>query len=290
MNKRSMKKSKEDEHSQLTKIVDNFEEIVRSDDFTQQAKNNPELQEKMQSLTAMLKEWSKACGITEYTPIDSGYTGDEVLEKYRNNVGRSWGNKTERKNAVPKITTEEITASHSSYMARKRALEDKREKDRIAIGYEPRKLVTDEITGQKIYMSTKENKSRELEYASSENEDDDIIDNILKKESKNRSTDKVGHLTYDPRSHIKETKIPKKRRKKVIVYETPSSSSCSESEEEIQTPPLRRRGNRKTQLSGSRHISNRERIKEYGNSVSLRGLDDVHQFHMNVLDGSSDDE
>ena len=285
MNKRStkpVKKNKEDDHCQLTKIVDNFEEIIKSDNFTHQAKNDPKLQEKMQSLTAMLREWSKACGITEYTPIDSGYTGDEVLEKYRNDVGKSWGNKSEKKNAVPKITKEEIDSSHSSYMARKRALEDKRERDRIAIGCEPRQLITDEITGQKIYVNTKERK-RIVESGSSEEDDDDIIDNILKKEP--RDAQKMGQLLYNPytsNKNLKE-KPSKRKHKKVIVYESSESSGDSESEEE--SKPYNIQHNRKIE---SRRTITRGRIKEFGNSISLQGLDDIHQFHMDVLDGPSD--
>ena len=159
--------------NELIEIVNDFTDIVSSNKFKNNYENNDEFRNQIFNLTTMFNQFSKDLGITEYTVSDSGYSGDQVLEKYKQSIKNSWKGKREKKNNIKKITHEEILDATGSYLDRRNALLKKREIKRIEDGKEPRKLEGDVVS---VY---KYDKNQEEEYSSSDDDEDDIINEIL---------------------------------------------------------------------------------------------------------------
>ena len=71
-------------------IIDDFQELTLNENFRDKLKNNSSINNKMINLA---KKILKAAGTTEYTTIDGGYTGDELLEKHKIDRAGKWNGK-----------------------------------------------------------------------------------------------------------------------------------------------------------------------------------------------------
>ena len=83
-------------NNELNEIVQNFTEIAERKDFVEMCKNNKLLKKDTKKLMFILEQLFKNIGVTEYSSVDRGYSGDELLEKYKHNVQKSWKGKKEK--------------------------------------------------------------------------------------------------------------------------------------------------------------------------------------------------
>ena len=58
----------------------------------------------VKKLMYILEQVFKSAGITEYSAVDRGYSGDELLEKWKDNVQKSWKGKKEKESSIKKIS------------------------------------------------------------------------------------------------------------------------------------------------------------------------------------------
>ena len=178
-----MSKTRVEKQFPLAEMVNNFTDIINSDTCSEQYKSDPKFKKKIEDLMSIFNTWSRAAGVTEYSSTDGGYNGDEFLEKYKNDIRRSWKGKSEKKNAIKKITKEEISDGHQSYLAKKMALTNKRNE----------------------FILSLENKANSDDCASSEEEDDIIINRLLRSNNSPLEiySNDTKHITLeDPRRQI----------------------------------------------------------------------------------------
>ena len=64
----------------------------------------------------------KNIGVTEYSSVDRGYSGDELLEKYKYNIQKSWKGKKEKESSIKKISKSEIDDGANVYLENKLTL------------------------------------------------------------------------------------------------------------------------------------------------------------------------
>lgn len=295
VNVQSMHRSGEDKH-ELIEIVSDLTEIASKRNFRKTCKVNPELTERIKSLMYIFDQVLKSTGTTEYSTIDRGYTGDQIGEKYKNSVVSSWKNKTEKKNTVKKITHDEIMDATNTYLHRRLEFQNKREKKRIESGKVPRKLehvtgTTDEsgkVNKRGVAVYAYEERQEE-EFASSEDDDENVINYLFENPAKKRVRKKTPELTFfrksrtnaepsisfrvDPNMKRLKTKKPViKTRRRRHTRSVPLSPR-------VDTPD-------ESTSSGSDINLPEKKSKMY----ALEKLDDVHNFHMSILDGEDSDE
>ncbi len=286
-NKRNTSNASENDY-QIVEIVDDFTELATSNEFSEKYKSNPKLQKKIQSLMTLFSTWSKAAGVTEYSAVDGGYKGDEFLEKYKDNVRMSWKDKSEKKNAVKEITNEEISSGHQGYLARRLALTHKREQQRIKGGQSSRKLIKDETTGQRVYIKLEQ----EIEYDSSDEDDDLITNRIL---GDRRAI--PAHRKVSSYKRIQKYEEIEDEEESANSSADASSNSSDESSDDYSSDDdeqiiINVRENVRGTSRNVRGTSRKERENVRGNTRKdrLNKLSDVHNYHMSMLMGSSDEE
>jgi len=165
--------------NQLMGIVTDFADIALTNDFKNNYKDNEKFRETVNGIMGLFNQFSKDLGITEFTRLDGGYTGDQVIERYNQSITSSWKGKKEKKNAIKKITSDEIASGTTKYMEGRNNLLKKRESKRIEQGQIPRRLEDqseDNILGTSVY---KYDKNQTEDSSSSDDNDDDIIDSVL---------------------------------------------------------------------------------------------------------------
>ncbi len=90
---------------------------------------NSNLQEYADNAT--MRDLSNALGLTEFTYVDNGYSGEQILEKYKIKTSQGWNSRSAEKNHTPEITAAEITSQYQSYYSRKNNLEDERAGNKV---------------------------------------------------------------------------------------------------------------------------------------------------------------
>ena len=163
--------------NELNEIVQNFTEIAERKDFTEMCKNNKLLKKDTKKLMFILEQLFKNIGVTEYSSVDRGYSGDELLEKYKYNIQKSWKGKKEKESSIKKISKSEINDGANVYLEKRLTLTKEREDNRIEMGFKPRTLeVEKENSNIHIY---KYNENQDEESSSSDLSDDELTDLIL---------------------------------------------------------------------------------------------------------------
>jgi len=147
-------------------IIEDFQELTVNDDFREKMKKDKKLNNMMLTLARQILQ---AAGTTEYSTTDGGYTGDQVFEKYKSSSAALWKGKVAKKNHTKQITTEEISDKADSYLKRRMRFEKAREQMMIECGHAPRKMITDETTGMRVYVNDIQ---QSLPVASSDDEED----------------------------------------------------------------------------------------------------------------------
>ncbi len=171
-------------------IIKDFCELTLNENFRDKMKHNSKINTEMLNLA---NEIFRAVGVTEYTAVDGGYTGDEILEKHKFSKARAWNCKKAKPGHTKEITSDEIMSSADRYLARRLNFEKKREKKLIEEGHQPRKLITDESTGMQVYAShaqkilAESDSDAEPEYNSSdyesdEGDDDEFMEKLIRKQ------------------------------------------------------------------------------------------------------------
>ena len=127
-------------NNELNEIVQNFTEIAERKDFVDMCKNNKLLKKDTKKLMFILEQLFKNIGVTEYSSVDRGYSGDELLEKYKYNVQKSWKGKKEKESSIKKISKSEIDDGANVYLENKLTLTKQREDNRVKMGFKPRTL------------------------------------------------------------------------------------------------------------------------------------------------------
>lgn len=191
--KKKIENTENDNIHEMVEMVDDFAQIISADDFVKGYQSSTGLQEKMKGLMFIFDNLCKAAGVTEYSAIDGGYRGDEILNNYKQKITASWGDKQEKDSKTKTITQDEMASGAQGFEAKRRILSEKRERNRLLLGQQPRKLITRD--GQTEYV--KHNAA--IEYGSSDDGDDDIIDQILDRSSiaSRLSHDQNRRLTHD---------------------------------------------------------------------------------------------
>jgi len=190
------------EKNELMEIVNDFSEIAVSNKFQNSYKDSKIFRKQVNNLMTLFNQFSKNLGVTEYSTIDQGYSGDQFLEKYKDDISNSWRGKKEKKNSIKKITQEEIIDSVDTYLERRNKLSRQREMHRIEEGQIPRKIEghgKDNTLGISVY---KYDEDQNYSSSSSENEDDVIIDNLLgiPNKKKKSTKKKIRKLTSEKNS------------------------------------------------------------------------------------------
>lgn len=180
------------EKNELMGVVHEFADIATTKEFEDNYKHDEKFRKQIMNLTGIFNQFSKNLGVTEYTTSDRGYTGDQVLEKHKQGIAKSWKGKKAKRNAVKQITHDEIMNATNSYLERRNNLLKKREAQRIESGEAPRKL--EGMVGKdskKLHMSGKHitkienipiykyDENQEEESSSSDEDEDDITNNIF---------------------------------------------------------------------------------------------------------------
>ena len=248
------------EKNELIEIVNEFADIAKSDKFEDTFKHDENFRKQIMNITTIFGQFSKNLGVTEYTTADSGYTGDQVLEKYKQSVGSSWKGRKEKSNKIKKITHDEIMNATDLYLQRRNNLLKKREVQRVESGESPRKLEGfKENNKEKLHISGKQITKIEKipiykydniqqEYSSSsDDDDDDIINNILGIESHASTITPTNLLTSSPKPQSglrldaelsKKRRKRRKHRKREKSYSSSDSSNDSEPENKTNTQVL----------------------------------------------------
>ena len=163
--------------NELNEIVQNFTEIAKRKDFIDKCKNNNSLKSDTKKLMFILEQVFKSAGITEYSAVDRGYSGDELLEKYKDNIQKSWKGKKEKENVIKKISKSEIDNGTNNYLEQRLIFTKKREDKRQELGFKPRTLELEkENSNIHVY---KYNENQKDEGYSSDISDDELTDLIL---------------------------------------------------------------------------------------------------------------
>ena len=163
--------------NELNEIVQNFTEIAKRKDFADKCKANKTLKSDTKKLMYILEQVFKSAGITEYSAIDRGYSGDELLEKYKDNVQKSWKGKKEKESTIKKISKSEIDDGTNNYLEKRLIFTKKREDKRQELGLKPRTLELEkENSNIHVYAY---NENQKEEESSSDISDDELTNIIL---------------------------------------------------------------------------------------------------------------
>lgn len=272
---------------ELVEIITDFTEIASKRNFKKACKVYPELTERIKGLMYIFDQVLKSTGTTEYTTIDRGYTGDQITEKYKNSVVSSWKNKTEKKNAVRKITHDEIMDGTNTYLQRRMDFQNRREKRRIDSGKAPRKLeyVTGTINNDGKVSKPgvavfKYDKKQQEEFSSSSDDDETVINNLLDEPVKKRVIRKTS-------KHLEQ----RRRRKRLEAKASRSTSERSDTKKKI---IFKSETNRPMDDADDATSRNNEYLPVVPAACKqtkqkLAELDNIHNFQMSVLDSSSDE-
>jgi hypothetical protein len=160
------------DNSDTLEIIDDFQEFTMSEDFREKIKKNKTLENKMLNLARQLL---RATGTTEFSTTDNGYTGDEVIEQYKNNSVSVWKDEVAKKNHTKEITNDEISVKTDSYLARRMRYDKAREERMIESGRAPRKMIVDENTGISVFV----NNQQQTLGGESSNDDEESDDEIF---------------------------------------------------------------------------------------------------------------
>lgn len=169
-----MNDSSNDESSEVVKVVDEFTNMVKRDKFKEQCLQDRNLMKNAKGLMNILEQIFRSVGVTEYTNIDGGYTGDQILERYKRKQTQSWNNKTDKSRYLKSITKDEVEDRSKDFLQRRAEFERKREMRRIESGKTPRTLEMDPDSGYPVYIGDADD-----EDGSSEDDSDAIVDEIL---------------------------------------------------------------------------------------------------------------
>ena len=162
-------------NNELNEIVQNFTEIAERKDFVDMCKNNKLLKKDTKKLMFILEQLFKNIGVTEYSSVDRGYSGDELLEKYKYNIEKSWKGKKEKESSIKKISKSEIDDGANVYLENKSILTKKREDNRMKMKFIPRTLeVEKENSNIHIY-----DENQEEESSSSDLSDNELTELLL---------------------------------------------------------------------------------------------------------------
>lgn len=156
-----------DSDDEALEIINEMRELTTGDAFKEKMKMNPQLSSVM---IDMAEEILRAAGTTEYSVTDHGYTGDQVLEKYRNTSSRAWNNKTAKKNHTKQITSEDIHSKASVYEKKKKEYKLRRSRMK-ALESDSNKELTTECEKQKTKIYSHNTNDEEDE----EDSDDEIF-------------------------------------------------------------------------------------------------------------------
>lgn len=140
------------------------------------------MRDKMDKAFQLFTRLTSGLGQTEYD-TDGGYSGDQVLEKYRHAVSESWQGREEEKDSVKAITAGEIERGHEDMEDRRAKLQSRRS---LAIA-----------AAEQIKQLVIEQAKRDGDDITADHDPDDVVDRALRgKPLKGRPT--VVQASYTP--------------------------------------------------------------------------------------------